>query len=207
MEGLAKAARWLRYVERADRGEFGPLRRRERGGHKNINGPRKAEWSSDTVGNGSEVLREQLHAKGLRVTQQRLLIFQLLRQGRPHMSPEEFYLMARERTEDINISTVYRNLNLLTELGLVRKLQLQGGQCRYELPAEEPHHHLICLGCARIVEFECPFTEEMQESTAQRYGFQLIGSQVDLVGYCPLCQEERKNKPPAELMQKAEGIA
>ena len=149
--------------------------------------------------NGLEVLKERLRARGRRVTQQRLLIFQLLRQGRAHISPEELYLRARERTDDINISTVYRNLNLLKELGLVSRLQFPGGQCRYELPSKQPHHHLICLGCGKIVEFQCPFTEEMQGSIAQRYGLQLVGSQVDLRGYCPLCQEEGKNKPPAEL--------
>jgi len=141
------------------------------------------------------VMKERLHAEGKRVTQQRLLVFQAIQERGTHLTADEIYLQARKNDANINLSTVYRTLGLLKELGLVKELHFDGGQHYYEPRGEgEPHHHLICSQCGKIVEFQCPFCNEIQEEVAEEHGFIITGTHIDLIGYCPLCQERRENK-------------
>jgi Fur family ferric uptake transcriptional regulator len=134
-----------------------------------------------------------LRAKGLRMTPQRRLVLRLLHEQGGHLSADELYRLARQRQPRISLSTVYRALDVFEELGLVRALHLEGEHHRYEIardgahPGRE-HQHMICLGCNRVIEFECGHCAETHQDLAERYGFQITGSRVQLLGYCADCR-------------------
>jgi len=137
-------------------------------------------------------MKHALHAHGLRMTSQRELIFRLLREQGGHLSADELYSLARQRQPRISLSTVYRALDTFEELGLVRALHLEGEHHRYELARDGEHHHMICLGCGRVIEFKCEHCAEMHQDLAERYDFQITGSRVQLLGYCADCRARGK---------------
>jgi len=88
----------------------------------------------------------------------------------------------------ISLSTVYRNLQLFKEMGLVEEYQF-GSRRHYETVPQAKHHHLVCLGCGRVFEFKCPSTERLKSRISKGEGFRVTEAEVRLAGYCPECQE------------------
>lgn len=129
-----------------------------------------------------------LHARGLRETPQRRLVLRLLYEQEGHLSADEVHQLARQKQPRISLSTVYRALDTFEELGLVRSLHLEGEHNRYEIAGSGEHHHMICLGCGRVIEFECSHCSETHRDLAHQHGFQITGSQVQLLGYCAGCR-------------------
>ena len=123
-----------------------------------------------------------LHEQGLRVTPQRRLVLSLLREQGGHLSADELHHLARRRQPHISLSTVYRALDMFEELGLVRALHLEGQQHRYEIVRDGTHHHMICLGCGRVIEFECSHCTETHQDLADHYGFEITAIKVQLLG-------------------------
>ena len=123
-----------------------------------------------------------------RTTEQRQLIQEILQQADGHLDADEIYQQARQRSPRISLSTVYRNLQLFKELGLVEEHDF--GSRRYYEPAQQAkHHHLVCLGCGRVFEFKCPSTEKLKSRISREEGFRVTEAEVYLAGYCPDCQE------------------
>jgi Fur family ferric uptake transcriptional regulator len=123
-----------------------------------------------------------------RNTEQRQLIREILRHADEHLDADEIYRQARQRSPSISLSTVYRNLQVFKELGLVEEHQF--GNRRYYEPAQQAkHHHLVCLGCGRVFEFKCPSTERLKSTISKEEGFRVTYAEVRLSGYCPECQE------------------
>jgi len=90
------------------------------------------------------------------------------------------------------MSTVYRNLQLFLKLGLVEEHHFDRTHSCYEVKAEAAHHHLICLGCGKIIDFEYPLSQEMKESLEARNEFHITDTKVLLVGYCADCFAGRR---------------
>jgi len=123
-----------------------------------------------------------------RNTEQRELIREILQQAGKHLDADEIYQQARRRSPSISLSTVYRNLQLFKQMGLVEEHQF--GSHRYYEPAPQAkHHHLVCLGCGRVFEFKCPSTERLKSTISKEEGFRVTDAEVRLSGYCPECQE------------------
>lgn len=138
-------------------------------------------------------LRDQLTAfmekRGLRVTKQRDTIVETFLEHPDHVSIEE--LLARVRSHDpaIGYATVYRTLKLLAESGVANERKFGDGLTRYELADGDAHHdHLICVECKKIVEFEEPRVETIQEEIARRHGFIVRSHKHELYGVCGDCQ-------------------
>lgn len=125
---------------------------------------------------------------GRRGTRQRELIQEILRQADRHLDADEIYRQARQRSSRISLSTVYRNLQVFKELGLVEEHQF-GNRRYYEPAPQAKHHHLVCLGCGRVFEFKCPSTERLKSRIGKEEGFRVTGAEVRLTGYCPECQQ------------------
>jgi Fe2+ or Zn2+ uptake regulation protein len=131
---------------------------------------------------------------GLRVTNQRALILDILRQGRGHMDADEVYRLARKKQARISLSTVYRNLQTLKSLGLVDEVHFDEAHHHYEVrgpsknakPSE--HHHLICQGCGKITEFSLPLAEMIEKSVPEARDFKIAGTETRVLGYCDKCQ-------------------
>jgi len=128
---------------------------------------------------------------GQRVTSQRRLLLDLLRHSEGHLDADELYRLAKEREPRLSLSTVYRALSLFKELGLVEERHFAEEHHHYEVKRKREHHHLVCLGCGKVVEFQYPFTKQIKESVSRRSGFEILNASVSLEGYCERCRQER----------------
>lgn len=138
-----------------------------------------------------EILNAFMAKKGLRSTKQREHILDAFFQQPDHVSIEELLTRVRERDPAIGYATVYRTLKLLTECGVAHERKFGDGLTRYELADDEAHHdHLICVECQRIVEFEEPRVEALQDEIARKYGFVVRSHKHELYGVCPDCQRK-----------------
>ena len=129
---------------------------------------------------------------GQRVTSQRRLILDILRHSEGHLDADELYRLAKEREPRISLATVYRNLNLFKELGLVEERHFTEEHHHYEVKRRRKHHHLICLGCGRVVEFEYPLTRQMKEHISRKSGFKVLNTEISMEGYCERCRRDRE---------------
>jgi Fur family transcriptional regulator, ferric uptake regulator len=155
----------------------------------------KAKTSNDDRGDAPnlEHFRAMLHdhmvKRGLRSTDQRRLIVETFFTSPNHVSIEELLAQVRQQDPRVGYATVYRTLKLLTECGVAFERKFGDGLTRYELADEASHHdHLICVDCGKIIEFEEPKIEELQERIAQRYGFLLKTHKHEMYGTCSDCQ-------------------
>ena len=134
--------------------------------------------------------RSALNVTGMRATIQRALILEIIR--RRHLDADEIYRQARAKQPRLSLSTVYRTLQVLKKLGLVEELHFDEAHHHYEMKPSSEHHHLVCLSCGKVVEFECPLSPKMKEDIAQEKGFEIIGTEIRMTGYCPKCRQNRK---------------
>ena len=142
---------------------------------------------------GLEDLRGKLSECGYKMTPQRREILQIFVEHSDyhHMSAEDVYKILRENNSEIGLATVYRALDLLSELGILVKVEFGDGCARYELNTADPsihhHHHLICLKCKKVIEFEEDLLDELEEDIAAKSGFQILNHEVKFFGYCSEC--------------------
>ena len=143
--------------------------------------------SDVNAGNWREKLRVQIVNKGLRLTQQRLLICEIFfEELTEHANIDELYQKVKRRNGSIGYATVYRTLKLLTECDMATSIQIGDGTTRFE-PVTEHHDHLICTECGKIVEFENDEIEKLQVGIAARFGFILTSHSMELFGICQNC--------------------
>jgi len=140
---------------------------------------------------GSETLEEQCAAKGMRMTEQRRVIAQVIEQSADHPDVEELYRRASRVDERISLSTVYRTLNLFEEAGLVTKHDFKDGRARFEPIPDEHHDHLIDIRSGKVIEFRNEEIEAIQEVIAKRLGYRLVDHRLELYAV-PLGAEARK---------------
>ena len=131
-----------------------------------------------------------LNTIGLRATSQRALILDIIRHG--HLDADEIYRQARQKKPRLSLSTVYRTLQVLKKLGLVEELHFDETHHHYELKPSSEHHHLVCLGCSKVVEFECPISPKMKEDVGRQESFEVTGAEIRMIGYCSQCRQEKK---------------
>ncbi len=138
-------------------------------------------------------LQTYMTKKGLRSTAQRRLIIDTFFEGASHRTIEDLLTAVRARDRGIGYATVYRTLKLLAECGVASERRFGDGLSRYELAddASTHHDHLICIVCGKIVEFEEPRIEELQDEIAERYGFEISSHKHEMYGTCPECKAER----------------
>ena len=135
------------------------------------------------------LLHDHMEKRGLRSTDQRRLIVETFFKVPNHISIEELLAQVRQQDPKVGYATVYRTLKLLTECGVAFERKFGDGLTRYELADEASHHdHLICTSCSKIIEFEEPKIEELQEKIATRYGFDLLSHKHEMYGTCSDCQ-------------------
>lgn len=142
------------------------------------------------------MLQEHMVKRGLRSTDQRRLIVETFFTAPNHISIEELLAEVRQQDARIGYATVYRTLKLLVECGVAFERKFVDGLSRYELADESSHHdHIICVDCGKIVEFEEPKIEQLQEEIAARLGFHLTSHKHEMYGVCADCQAKPGAKP------------
>ena len=133
-------------------------------------------------------LEQRLRAAGERLTPQRRLIARIFEERGGHLNAEEIHRLAQRQHPRLSLATVYRTLRLLKESELVRELRLDGEGYHYEIAREEPHQHMVCLSCGRVIDFTCDHCAQVHGDLADQYGFRITGARVELLGYCAECQ-------------------
>lgn len=141
-----------------------------------------------------EGFTQLLREKGLKVTNQRIGVLEALSgSDDSHLTAEEIYEAVRVKYPEIGLATVYRTIQLLLELQLIDRVNLDDGCARYGMGAidaktKHHHHHLICLSCGKIFSFDGDLMETLEEYVQTTRGFQVVDHKVKFYGYCKECQ-------------------
>lgn len=133
-------------------------------------------------------LASALQKAGYRLTTPRLAVLAVLEAGACHASPNEVYDLGRAMYPELGLSTVYRTLDILTALGLVRPTYLGDAAQRFTLHHDRQHHHLVCEDCGEITDVEEEGLAEVTTQIASRLGFQPHGHYLEIYGLCRRCQ-------------------
>lgn len=136
----------------------------------------------------------ELKTRGLKNTRHRAAILGLLRRQKQPADADQLYAALLDTGITVNLSTVYRTLDTLCAAGLVSRLVLEGeGKALYESKGAVHRHHLICLGCKKIMTIEyCPLSG-YEETLADATGYEITGHKLDMYGFCPECRHRKKN--------------
>lgn len=120
--------------------------------------------------------------KGMKMTEQRRVIANVIAESNDHPDVEELYARAARIDPRISIATVYRTVRLFEEAGIIEKHDFGDGRARYEEATDLHHDHLIDIKSGRVVEFHNAEIEALQEKIAQELGFRLVGHRLELYG-------------------------
>jgi Fur family ferric uptake transcriptional regulator len=131
-------------------------------------------------------LQEQLRARGYRLTPQRELVLDAVT-SLGHATPEEAHTWIHDRSSGVNISTVYRTLELLEELGLVRHAHLSHGAPTYHAASMAEHVHLICRSCEAVSELSPEAVAPLVDSLRREHGFAADVGHLTVFGLCREC--------------------
>lgn len=131
---------------------------------------------------------QKLQQHGYRVTRARRAIIETLLASGGHISADQLAAQVHEADTAVGRMTVYRTLDLLCEMGLLRTVYQGTGAAHYILLEGGHHHHLVCDQCHTVVEFEECVLEGLEEKIGERFGFQIAGHLVEFYGVCPDCQ-------------------
>lgn len=142
-------------------------------------------------------LREKFREKQYKLTPQRQTILQAFTEHQEqHLSAEDVYGIVRKKSPDIGLATVYRTLELLSDLEVLQKMDFGDGRSRYEINESNTlhhHHHLICLSCNKVKEFEDDLLETLETAIARKSNFLIMDHQLKFYGYCQECQSKRED--------------
>lgn len=140
-----------------------------------------------------ERIKKQLHSKGYKLTPQReATLTVLLEREEDHLSAEEVFLLVKEKAPEIGLATVYRTLELLSELKIVDKINFGDGVSRYDLRkegVEHFHHHLVCMECGSVEEIIEDLLGEVEKIVEDEWEFQVKDHRLTFHGICKQCQK------------------
>jgi len=147
--------------------------------------------------------QDRFRKRGLRPTSPRLAVISALSETTEHLSAEDIYLALRKTHpgETIGLTTVYRTLEILVQMGVVYKFDFGDGRARYELSERtdgaQHHHHLVCTKCGRIIDYTDFIDEEREllsrteKGLSEKYHFQIYRHLVQFYGICEQCQQDQ----------------
>lgn len=148
-----------------------------------------------------EEFRKMLKKNGLKVTNQRLLVLEVLAENRDkHLTAEDIYACVKEDYPDIGLATIYRTMQLLLEMQLVDRINLDDGCVRYEIgeraqgdaSGKHHHHHLICKTCGKVLPFKDDLLDELEYKIEETTGFHVLDHELKFFGHCRECRERHE---------------
>jgi Fur family ferric uptake transcriptional regulator len=134
-----------------------------------------------------EEIGQALNTHGYKLTASRRAVVDVVAGMHETLSPAEIYERARRRYARLGLVTVYRTLDILVELGVVRRIHLEDNCHSYALAQAAHGHHLICSSCNQVIEFDECGLEEVLQRIARRTGFRIEGHWLQVFGLCPNC--------------------
>src|SRR4030042_534606 len=144
---------------------------------------------------------------GYRITLPRQMIIELLNRTTAHLSAEDVYLEVHKMHSDIGLTTVYRTLELLVQMGIVLKFDFGDGRARYELAetskGRKHHHHMVCTNCGRIIDYADFIDEEIEllsrteKGLSKKFNFEITNHLIQFYGLCDRCRSfyKRLSRP------------
>jgi len=148
---------------------------------------------------GSPWWHQQFVKGGYRITEPRQAILRVLNKTGEHVSAEDVYHQVHKEYPNIGLTTVYRTLDLLVDMGVVSKFDFGDGRARYELskgPRAFHHHHLVCRGCGRVIDYtdylddEIKMVKKVESILERKHSFKIDSHQLHFYGVCEGCQSE-----------------
>ena len=142
-------------------------------------------------------LHRRFRNAGFRLTLPREAILNVFSKNPQHLSAEEIFLSVHKNYPGIGLATVYRTLDLLTQVGLIFKFDFGDGKSRYELASEAlkgHHHHMVCTQCGRIIDYsdfmekEVGFIKALEAELSKKHKFKIHTHQIHFYGLCQRCQ-------------------
>ena len=140
-----------------------------------------------------DVLKQRLKSNKHKLTTQRRTVLNVfIDHPGEHLSADEVYKILDGQGQDIGLATVYRSLDLLAGLDILQKMEFGDGCSRYEIktmtPDEHQHHHMICLKCKKVYEFQEDLLDKLEKDISKKSGFKIVDHQAIFYGYCKKCQ-------------------
>lgn len=139
-----------------------------------------------------EEIRQKFLEKQYKLTPQRQIILEtFVAHQDEHLSAEDVHMIVRQHSTEIGLATVYRTLELFSELEVLQKMDFGDGRSRYEINEKSTphhHHHLICLTCGKVKEFEDDLLETLETTISRKSNFMIVDHQVKFYGYCQECK-------------------
>jgi Fur family transcriptional regulator, ferric uptake regulator len=132
--------------------------------------------------------RETIRKAGYRLTPQRAAVWDVVRRGGQHRTAEEIAAEVQKALPEVNVSTVYRTLELLVELELVQETRLAGVAIFYEVAPAPVHHHFVCEGCGAVGHFDDELLEPVRRRLHAADGFTVREARMTVFGRCRACQ-------------------
>lgn len=131
-----------------------------------------------------------------RITKQRQVILETMKELGGHPTADELYIQVKKKLPDISLGTVYRNLDLLSSAGYIRKLEPEHHQMRFDCNVDD-HYHLTCIQCGKIEDIEIPTPDDPVDVLSKAMGnlskYGIFGHRLEFFGLCSECKEKGKN--------------
>lgn len=128
---------------------------------------------------------------GMRLTTQRQIILEELAKVTSHPTANEVYDMVRKRLPRIGLGTVYRNLELMADSGIILKLEVGGTQKRFDATVA-PHYHIRCISCGKVDDIDIEVQAQINAQAAQASDYDMLGHHIEFTGICGDCLGEDK---------------
>ncbi|MBL7197715.1 MAG: transcriptional repressor [Candidatus Omnitrophica bacterium] len=138
---------------------------------------------------------------GYRLTIPREVILDVLSNTSKHLSAEDIYLEVHKSYPVVGLTTVYRTLELLTNMGLISKFDFGDGKARYELSigpkGTRHHHHLVCSGCGRVIDYidfiddEKELLGQIEKGLSKKFNFKITNHLIQFYGLCEKCNRDK----------------
>lgn len=135
-----------------------------------------------------EALVERLRSAGYKITPPRLAVLEVILQEGEHLNPNEILVRAQALHPGLGRATVYRTLEVLTQICIVRPIYVGENGPMY-IRAEGGHHHLVCSACGRIIDFDQCVAEEMVQELRERFDFEITSHLLEFYGLCAACRK------------------
>jgi Fur family ferric uptake transcriptional regulator len=133
----------------------------------------------------------------MRMTQQRRIILEELRQHNNHPTADQLYERVRHHLPRISLGTVYRNLEILTAIGEIQTLELCGSQKRFD-GTPSKHYHIRCMHCGRVDDAPIAPLRSLEDELYESTVYTIMGHRLEFLGLCPECTKDEKARRAAE---------
>lgn len=131
---------------------------------------------------------DTLKETGVRITPQRHAILEYLIQSMSHPTADDIYKSLEGKFPNMSVATVYNNLRVFREVGLVKELTFGDSSSRFDFVTSD-HYHIICENCGKMVDFHYPGLDEVEQLASHVTGFTVAHHRMEIYGVCPECNK------------------